>query len=123
MDGFKTIVGQQMKYMVQTLPWFVLSGILEVGGGYLVWRWLREQQPPWQGVLGMVILALYGVSATVIPAPFGRVYAAYGGVFIVISIVWAMIFDRFHPDGWDKAGALLILLGVALMMLVPRGSR
>ncbi|MDA8058874.1 MAG: YnfA family protein [Leptospirillum sp.] len=110
-----------LRVLVQTLPWFVLSGILEVGGGYLVWRWLREQQSPWQGVAGMIILALYGISATKIPAPFGRVYAAYGGVFIVVSIFWAMAFDHFSPDGWDKAGAVLVLFGVGMMILAPRG--
>ena len=109
------------RILSRTLPWFFLSGVLEVGGGYLVWRWLREHQNPWQGVIGMLMLAVYGISATKIPAPFGRVYAAYGGIFIVISIFWAMAFDHFHPDIWDKAGAFLVLVGVGLMILAPRG--
>ena len=66
---------------------FVLAGLFEIGGGYLVWQWLKNDRPIWWGIIGMVILALYGVVATWQTADFGRVYAAYGGIFILMALL------------------------------------
>lgn len=76
--------------MIKSLLYFVAAGLCEIGGGYLVWLWLRENKPIWFAVVGGVILILYGVIPTLQPASFGRVYAAYGGVFVVLSILWAV---------------------------------
>lgn len=94
---------------------FLVAGILEVGGGFLVWRWLREGQLPWYGIAGAAMLALYGAAATYSPYPFGRAYAAYGGVFVLLSIVWGMSFDHFRPDRQDWFGAAIILAGILVM--------
>lgn len=99
---------------------FLFCALLEVGGGYLVWLWLKEDKPFYFASLGFLALAFYGIAATWQVQGFGRVYAAYGGVFIVFSIFWAMIFDKFKPDIWDMIGASLALIGVALIMFVPR---
>ena len=99
---------------------FILAGLCEIGGGYLVWMWLKEDKPWWYGLAGGVILALYGVIATWQPADFGRVYATYGGFFIVMSILWSMKFDHFSPDKYDIAGALIALLGVCIIYYAPR---
>ncbi len=72
--------------MIKSLLYFVAAGLCEIGGGYLVWLWLRENKPIWFALIGGVILILYGVIPTLQPASFGRVYAAYGGVFVVLSI-------------------------------------
>lgn len=100
---------------------FVLAGLFEIGGGWLVWQWLREGRPVWLGVLGGAILALYGVIPTLQPVPFfGRVYAAYGAFFIVLSLGWGYLVDRWTPDRYDLLGAGLCLVGAAIMLWWPR---
>lgn len=104
----------------RSLGLFVLAGLCEIGGGYLVWSSLRDGKPLWLGVLGGVALALYGVIATFQPAHFGRVYAAYGGVFIVMALSWGWLVDDVRPDRLDLIGAGLALAGVLVMMYAPR---
>jgi small multidrug resistance family-3 protein len=99
---------------------FLLAGLCEIGGGWLVWQWLREGKGfPW-GLVGAVILILYGIIPTFQPAHFGRVYAAYGGVFIVLSFLWGWILDGNAPDRFDVTGAGIALVGVSVMMYWPR---
>ncbi|MBD7937234.1 MULTISPECIES: YnfA family protein [Cytobacillus] len=100
---------------------FLLAGIAEIGGGYFIWLWLREGKPFYWGIGGMVALALYGVIATFQSFPsFGRVYAAYGGVFIVLSVLWGWGIDKKAPDMYDWIGAAICLVGVGVMLLAPR---
>ena len=73
--------------MIKSLLYFVAAGLCEIGGGYLVWLWLRENKSIWFAIVGSVILILYGVIPTLQPASFGPVYAAYGGVFVILSIL------------------------------------
>ncbi len=81
-----------------SLLFFTLAGLAEIGGGYLIWLWLREGLPAYFGLLGGLSLALYGVIAIWQTFPtFGRVYAAYGGVFIVLSLLWSAGIDKKHP--------------------------
>lgn len=108
--------------IVRSLFWFMLAGVMEIGGGYLVWLWLRENKPWWVGLIGALVLVGYGVVPTFQPAHFGRVYAAYGGVFITISLLWGWYLDGHPPDRWDVLGALLCLVGVATIMYAPRGA-
>jgi small multidrug resistance family-3 protein len=108
-----------MKHLLSIL-YFLLAGLCEIGGGYLVWLWLREGKSLWYGVLGAIILVLYGVIPTLQPAHFGRVYAAYGGVFIVLSLLWGWQVDQVPPDRFDLMGACVALLGVAMIMYWPR---
>lgn len=106
--------------LLKSIPIFILAGLCEIGGGYLIWLWLKEGKPCWYGIIGAIILASYGVVATFQTASFARVYAAYGGIFIIMSIAWAMIFDDFTPDKYDIIGALFVILGVCIMYYVPR---
>lgn len=99
---------------------FILAGFCEIGGGYLVWLCLKEGKPWWYGVAGGLILAFYGVVATWQTSNFARVYATYGGFFIVMSILWAMKFDNYSPDKYDIIGALIALLGVCVIYYFPR---
>lgn len=99
---------------------FIVAGLLEVGGGYLVWQWLRHGRGLAIGAAGALLLALYGVAATYQPAEFGRVYAAYGGVFIALSLLWAWGIGRRRPDVPEIAGALICLAGAAVIMYWPR---
>src|SRR5213078_3539589 len=80
--------------VLRSLALFLAAGLCEIGGGYLVWLWLRDGRAPLWGALGGAVLFLYGVVPTLQPAPFGRVYAAYGGVFVVLSILWGWLVAR-----------------------------
>jgi small multidrug resistance family-3 protein len=81
----------------QSFSLFVLAGLAEIGGGYLMWLWWREGRLWPVAVLGALVVALYGIIPTYQPAHFGRVYAAYGGVFVVLSVLW----------GWRSTGSRL----------------
>ncbi|KMY55313.1 hypothetical protein AC623_16360 [Bacillus sp. FJAT-27231] len=106
--------------MVKAVILFVLAGVAEIGGGYLIWQWLREGRPGWLGLLGGIILFLYGVIATLQIFPtFGRVYAAYGGVFVALSLLWGWWVDKKTPDAFDWIGSLICLAGV-MVILWPR---
>ena len=109
--------------VLRSVPLFVLAALLEIGGAWLVWQGVREHRGVvWVGA-GMVALGLYGLVATLQPdANFGRILAAYGGVFVAGSLLWAMALDGFRPDRWDVAGALICLAGVAVIMYAPRSS-
>ncbi len=96
---------------------FVLAGLAEIGGGWLVWQWLREGKGPLLGLLGGLVLFGYGVIPTFQPEPaFGRVYAAYGGIFVVLSILWGWQVDGWRPDRYDLIGAGIALIGVCMIL-------
>lgn len=92
--------------MLKSLFYFALAGLCEIGGGYLVWLWLREGRSFWFGLIGAVVLILYGVVPTLQPAHFGRVYAAYGGIFVVMAMLWGWQVEGVAPDRFDVIGGL-----------------
>lgn len=100
---------------------FVLAALAEIGGAWLVWQGVREHRGwLWIGA-GVVALGGYGFVATLQPdAGFGRILAAYGGVFVAGSLLWGRVVDGFEPDRYDVAGALICLVGVAVIMYSPR---
>lgn len=107
--------------MIKAIIIFILAGLAEVGGGYLVWLWLREGKPFYWGIFGGVTLVIYGIIATFQAFPsFGRVYAAYGGVFIVLSVLWGWGIDKKTPDLYDWIGAGICLIGALVMLFAPR---
>ncbi len=108
--------------VLKSLLYFVAAGVCEIGGGYLIWLWLRERKPAWYALLGVAILFLYGVIPTLQPANFGRVYAAYGGVFVALSIAWGWRIDGVTPDRYDLIGGAIALIGVGVIMYAPRGQ-
>jgi small multidrug resistance family-3 protein len=100
---------------------FTLAAVAEIGGAWLIWQAVREDKAWWWAGLGIVALGFYGFVAAFQPdAHFGRVLAAYGGVFIVGSLAWGMLLDGFRPDRWDLIGAAVCLVGVAVIMFAPR---
>lgn len=105
---------------VKSIFYFVLAGFLEIGGGYLIWLWLKENKSFWFAILGALILIAYGVVPTFQPANFGRVYAAYGGIFVMLSVLWGWKVDRITPDKYDIIGTLISLIGVGIIMYWPR---
>ena len=106
--------------LVKSFGYFLLAGLCEIGGGYLVWLWLREHKSIWYAAAGAIILVLYGVIPTLQPANFGRVYAAYGGVFVALSLLWGWRVERVTPDRFDIIGGMVALIGVCIIMYWPR---
>ena len=107
--------------VVRSVMLFVVAGFAEIGGGYLVWRAVRNGASVWVAFAGAALLVAYGVIPTLQPSAFGRTYAAYGGVFIVLSLLWGWAVDRVRPDAPDVVGALVCLVGVGVIMYWPRG--
>jgi small multidrug resistance family-3 protein len=105
---------------IQSLIYFFVAGLCEIGGGYLVWLWMREGKSLGYALAGAIILVIYGIIPTFQPANFGRVYAAYGGVFIVLSILWGWKVDGVVPDTYDMVGGAIALAGVGIIMYWPR---
>ena len=104
--------------VLRTVALFALAAVAEIGGAYLIWVGLREHKGASYVALGVLALAGYGVVATLQESnEFGRVLAAYGGVFVVGSLLWGVAFDGFRPDRFDLAGAAVCLAGVCLIMV------
>jgi small multidrug resistance family-3 protein len=108
--------------VAKSIVLFAIAALFEIGGAWLVWQQgVRDHRGwLWTG-FGVIALGAYGFVATMQPdAHFGRILAAYGGVFVAGSLIWGMAFDGFRPDRWDVIGAAICLLGVAIIMYVPR---
>lgn len=106
-------------FVAKTLSIFVLAGLCEIGGGYLIWLWLKDHRAVLYGLLGGVILALYGVVATLQPAHFRKVYASYGGYSSSCPLCGGKV-DNIPPDRSDVIGCAVALVGVAIVFYAPR---
>lgn len=107
--------------VARSVALFFLAALAEIGGCWLVWQSVREHRPWWLALGGIAALAAYGFVATAQPdAHFGRILAAYGGVFVAGSLAWGVIFDGFRPAASDLIGAAICLVGVAVIMYAPR---
>ncbi|HEU4492448.1 MAG TPA: YnfA family protein [Jiangellales bacterium] len=108
--------------VIRSVLLFLIAAVAEIGGAWLVWQGVREHRGLLWVAAGVISLGLYGFVATLQPDPhFGRILAAYGGVFVAGSLVWGVVMDGFRPDRFDIAGAVVCLLGVAVIMYAPRG--
>ncbi|WP_028280332.1 YnfA family protein [Arthrobacter sp. H5] len=106
---------------IRIIVLFVFAALAEIGGAWLIWQSVREAKPWWWAGLGVMALGTYGFIATLQPdANFGRILAAYGGVFVAGSLAWGMVLDGFRPDRWDIIGSMICLIGVAVIMFAPR---
>ncbi|MFC9536453.1 YnfA family protein [Streptomyces sp. NPDC056975] len=107
--------------VTRSIALFVVAALFEIGGAWLVWQGIREHKGwAWIGA-GVIALGIYGVVATLQSDDnFGRVLAAYGGIFVAGSIAWGMIADGYRPDRYDVIGALVCLAGMAVIMYAPR---
>lgn len=110
----------KMKKILLSLLFFFIAGLCEIGGGYLVWLWLREDMSWVLGAVGGFILFLYGIVPTFQPSYFHRIYAAYGGVFIAMALLWGLLFEHVIPDFYDILGATIAIIGVVIIFYVPR---
>ena len=99
---------------------FIAAAVAEIGGAYLMWIGLKDGRGAWAIVGGGALLVAYGAIAALQSSnEFGRVLAAYGGVFIVGSLLWGIAFDGFRPDRYDLVGATICLVGVGVIMYAP----
>jgi small multidrug resistance family-3 protein len=110
----------KMKKILLSLLFFFIAGLCEIGGGYLVWLWLREDMSWILGAVGGFILFLYGIVPTFQPSYFHRIYAAYGGVFIAMALLWGLLFEHVIPDFYDILGATIAIIGIIIIYYVPR---
>jgi small multidrug resistance family-3 protein len=110
----------KLRKILHSLLFFFIAGLCEIGGGYLVWLWLREDMSWVLGAIGGFVLFFYGIVPTLQPSYFHRIYAAYGGVFIVMALVWGLLFERVIPDFYDILGAVIAIIGVVIIFYVPR---
>ncbi|MFD6696971.1 YnfA family protein [Micromonospora aurantiaca (nom. illeg.)] len=109
--------------VVRSILLFLLAALAEIGGAWLVWQGWRENRGLLWIAAGVIALGAYGFVATFQPdANFGRILAAYGGVFVAGSLAWGMVVDKFRPDRYDLVGAAICLIGVAVIMYAPRTS-
>lgn len=109
--------------VLRSIGLFLLAALAEIGGAWLVWQGVREHRGLLFVGAGVAALGAYGFVATLQPdAHFGRVLAAYGGVFVAGSVGWGMLLDGFRPDRWDLIGVALCLAGVVVIMYAPRGA-
>lgn len=106
-------------FVLASITLFFVAALAEIGGGYMVWKWLRERKGILFGITGGIVLFIYGVIPTFQPAHFGRVYAAYGGIFI-ISILWGMIIDKKKPDRYEIIGSTVAVMGAVIIFYSPR---
>ena len=107
--------------VLRSLALFVVAAVAEIGGAWLVWQGVREHRGVAFIGAGVAALGAYGLVATLqSDANFGRILAAYGGIFVAGSLAWGVVFDGFKPDRYDVSGAAVCLVGVAVMMYAPR---
>lgn len=114
------IDASKRKNIVYSIFLFLLASLCEIGGGYLVWLWLRADMSWVLGAIGGFIIFLYGIIPTFQPTYFHRIYAAYGGIFIVMALLWGFIFDGAIPDIFDVIGAVIAIVGITIIFYAPR---
>lgn len=106
--------------MTRIIGLFLLAALVEIGGAYLIWQWLRVHKSAAFALLGTAFLFLYAIIQTFQTLNFGRAFAAYGGVFIITATLWGWLVDGKVPDRWDWLGVAICLIGVAVMLWAPR---
>src|SRR5216117_1395794 len=99
-----------IKIIFFSIALFFVAALVEIGGGYLVWQWIREKRGIIVGLIGGIILFLYAIIPTFQPSHFGRTYAAYGGIFIISSIMWGMIINKKKPDRFEFLGSSIAVI-------------
>ena len=109
-------------FEIKTLALFTITALAEIVGCYLPYLWLREGKSIWLLVPAGISLALFAWLLTLHPTAAGRVYAAYGGVYITVALLWLWSVDGIRPSAWDLLGSVLALTGMAIIMFAPRSA-
>ena len=111
-----------MEELLKTSLLFFATAVAELTGCYLPYLWLRQSASPWLLLPAAISLALFVWLLTLHPTATGRVYAAYGGVYVAVAILWLWAIEGVRPDRWDCLGAGVAVLGMAIIMFGPRGQ-
>lgn len=111
-----------VEVILTTLGLFLFASLLEIGGGYLVWKWLKDHKGKVFGLVGALILFTYAIIPTFQPADFGRVYATYGGIFVIVSIMWGYWIDKKKTDRYEIIGSVIVIVGVAVLFYFPKST-
>lgn len=106
--------------MIQTIILFIIASIFEISGCYFVWQWFKNNKGAEFGILGVLLLAVYGILAALQTGSFAKVYVVYGGIFIIAALVWSYFFDKYIPDFFDFIGLIFIIIGIVFIYFVPR---
>jgi small multidrug resistance family-3 protein len=106
--------------ILKTFALFVITAVAEILGCYLPYLWLKKNGSPWLLIPALVSLAIFAWLLTLHPTAAGRVYAAYGGVYICVAIAWLWLVDEVRPTSWDLIGAAVALTGMVIIVLGPR---
>lgn len=109
-------------FEIKTIALFLVTAVAEIAGCYLPYLWLKEGKSVWLLVPAALSLALFAWLLSLHPAAAGRVYAAYGGVYVFVAILWLWLIDGIRPSVWDAVGSLVALLGMAIIMFAPRST-
>ncbi|MFZ5699625.1 MAG: YnfA family protein [Pseudomonadota bacterium] len=109
-------------FELKTLGLFLITAVAEIVGCYLPWLWLKQGKSVWLLVPAALCLALFAWLLSLHPTAAGRVYAAYGGVYIFVAILWLWSVDGVRPTTWDLVGSAVALCGMAIIMFAPRGA-
>jgi small multidrug resistance family-3 protein len=108
---------------MRSLLWYLLAAVGEIAGCFAFWAWLRIGKTPLWTLAGVVSLVIFALALTRIDAATaGRAYAAYGGIYILSSLLWLWAVEKTRPDQWDVIGAAICLVGAALILFGPRGA-
>jgi len=106
--------------MIQSIFFFLIAAFAEIGGAYLIWQWVRAGQPIFFALAGAAFLIAYALIQTAQPFSFGRAFAGYGGIFIAMAMLWGWGVDGHAPDSWDWVGLAICLIGVSVILWMPR---
>lgn len=106
--------------IIFSLGLFLTAALAEIAGGYLIWLWVRMKKRLIFGIVGGIILFTYGIIPTLQPSNFGRIYTAYGGFFIISSILWGIMVEKKRPDKFEIIGSIVAVLGAAIIFYGPR---
>jgi len=105
---------------MRTIGLLIIAGLAEISGAYLIWQWIRGGKSAWWGLFGIGALLFYSLTQTLQAFNFGRVFAAYGGVFITLALLWGWVVDGQAPDRWDWVGVSFALVGAGIILWMPR---
>lgn len=108
--------------ILKTLGLFFVTAVAEILGCYLPYLWLKKNGSPWLLLPALASLVLFAWLLTLHPTAAGRVYAAYGGVYVGVAILWLWAVDGIRPTSWDLVGAAIALVGMTIIMLGPRAA-
>jgi small multidrug resistance family-3 protein len=107
--------------LLQTTALFVATALAEIIGCYLPWLWMKDRAPAWVLLPAAASLVVFVWLLTLHPTAAGRVYAAYGGVYVCVAVLWLWVVDGERPHLWDVTGVAVALAGMAIIMFAPRG--